>query len=169
MVEHDARIHRDVKHEGQGTMERMYGLTGKTPAKPLAGQAKEVFDAMGGATGEAPEFKTAKSWTDLVVARGNLVTRQDAYRVVLYYILIFKKRELVKVQDAPVFAVPAASTVERPGLEIDANEPIGTITADELRAIAGELDPDGENDGDPDDEDPDAEGSEERDPEEVGV
>lgn len=97
-------------------MERLYGLTGKTPAKPFVGQAALVFAAMGGSTGVAPEFKTAKAWTEDVVKAGTdnpvleLKTRQDPYRVVLYYILIFKKRELVVSRD-PVIETPVETTI----------------------------------------------------------
>jgi hypothetical protein len=79
-------------------MERNYVLTGKTPAKALSGQAAAIFAVMTAATVDGkPAAKTAKQWTEL--SKGKFATRQDEYRVVLYYLLIFKKRGLVASQD----------------------------------------------------------------------
>ncbi len=106
--------------------ERLYGLTGKIPAKPMTGQAAIIFGVMGGNTGTAPEFKTGKAWTELVVAAGkadpakDLKTRQDPYRVVLYYLLVFKKRELVIAHEQNVDE-PAAVSEEPVTDTIDAS------------------------------------------------
>lgn len=73
-------------------MARTYGRNSEFPEKPLSGQAKLVFDTM--ASGE---FLDPHAWAKLV--EPGLKTRQTAYRVTLYYILIFKKRGLVDVME----------------------------------------------------------------------
>lgn len=124
-------------------MERLYGLTGKIPAKQLAGQAALVFAAMGGDTGLAPEFKTAKEWTTLVEKIGSedptreLKTRQDPYRVVLYYILIFKKRELVVSRDQ-IIETPTDTTVSSVAYTREQLE--NPTTEEELQAALAQLD-----------------------------
>jgi len=124
--------------------QRLYGLSGKTPEKALAGQAALIFAAMGGTIGTAPEFKTAKDWTVVVENIGaqdkakELITRQDPYRVVMYYILVFKKRGLVIVReqnvDEPARTVSEATPIpERDPLK----EP---ETEEELEAAIKALD-----------------------------
>lgn len=80
--------------------ERLYGLSGVKLKKPLSGQALLVFQGMNervDGKDSAHAFKTPKEWT--VKIGPKLVTRQDTYRVVLYYILIFKNRGLVAVRE----------------------------------------------------------------------
>lgn len=80
--------------------ERKYGWNGEMPAKELGGQAKIVFDVLKGAK---DELHTGHEWTDIV---GNeLRTRQDPYRVVLYYILILKNRGLIRTNEFDIAAV----------------------------------------------------------------
>jgi hypothetical protein len=111
-------------------MARTYGLTGKQAEKPLSGQAKAIFDGMTETSKDGkPEFLDGKAWTELLKDR--FKTRQDAYRVVLYYLLIFKKRGLVAVQETAPTAEEASH--ELAGETVDAVEATGdTSEAEEL-------------------------------------
>ena len=80
-------------------MARTYALTNKAPEKPLSGQALAIYDGMKKASEDAGEYVAldGKAWTEKL--KDSFKTRQDAYRVVLYYLLIFKKRGLVEVRE----------------------------------------------------------------------
>ena len=79
---------------------RLYGWNGEFPEKPLSGQALIVFNGM---RANASAMKTGHEWTELI---GNqLATRQDPYRVVLYYILILKGRGVIKTNEFDIAAV----------------------------------------------------------------
>lgn len=93
-------------------MKRTYGLTGQAPEKPLSGQAKVIFDGMTAMSKDGVhEFLDAKAWTELL--KGTFKTRQDEYRVVLYYLLTFKKRGLVASREVEAPA-PAPAVQETP-------------------------------------------------------
>ena len=77
---------------------RKYGWNGELPAKPLVGQAQIVMFGM-----SDKSMKTAKEWTEIIGP--NLATRQDPYRVVLYYILGFKKSGCVATEDFDIDAI----------------------------------------------------------------
>lgn len=113
--------------------EKLYGLTGIAPKKPLSGQALLVFNTMNTRDPETDElvFDTPKSWTSKVKG---LVTRQDEYRVVLYYILIFKNRGLVAARDQE--AVEAVESGEA-----DSVESVLETAADLATEDASELEP----------------------------
>ena len=87
---------------------RMYQLnTQAVEAKPkyvggLKGQAKVVFDAMKAETGPV----LAK---DLATKCAFPGSKQDPYRVTLYYVLIFKGKGLVLTSEAPSSFEPEAT------------------------------------------------------------
>lgn len=130
-------------------MARVYGLTEKAPEKPLSGQAKAIYDGMKALGG----FHSGKEWTE--VLKSEFKTRQDPYRVVLYYLLILKDRGLVAAQEV---------TSDTPAPAEHAN------TADALAEVLEKQDaddsdnPEGNDDGD---DDPDAESADENERETV--
>lgn len=80
--------------------ERKYGWNGEFPAKEQSGQARIVFNVIKGAK---DEMHTGHEWTEIV---GNeLSTRQDPYRVVLYYILILKGMGCIRTNEYDINAV----------------------------------------------------------------
>ena len=87
--------------------ERKYGWNGEMPAKSLSGQAKVVFDLLREHEGEK---KTGKEWAEL--ANGKFATRQDPYRVVLYYIIIFKGQGLIVTDEFDINAVTKKEDVK---------------------------------------------------------
>ncbi len=80
-------------------MERKYQVTGKAPKKAFTGQAEVIFKEM---TENKDLSLTGTEWTARL--NGKFATRQDPYRVVLYYLIIFRKNGLVNAveQVAPI-------------------------------------------------------------------
>ena len=79
--------------------ERMYGWNGELPAKEPSGQKAIVLREMrkdGGMHG-------GHDWAEIIGPE--LRTRQDPYRVVLYYILILKNEGVVKTNEFDINAV----------------------------------------------------------------
>jgi len=93
--------------------ERRYGWNGENPAKDLSGQAKIVFDVLKGA---ADELHTGREWTEIVGTE--LRTRQDPYRVVLYYILILKNRGLIRTSEFDINAVTKSPELVKHGITV---------------------------------------------------
>jgi hypothetical protein len=78
---------------------RLYSLVpGAAPKTPLKGQSAVVFDVLS----EQTEPMLASDLTEKVLETGRLKTRQDALRVVLYYLIVFKGRGLVAASEQPV-------------------------------------------------------------------
>jgi hypothetical protein len=97
---------------------RLYARTDATPKNALRGQAARVFAELT----TTPEL--AVTVNDRIVASDNpFKTRQDPYRVTLYYILVFKKAGLVASSE------PLAETIAEP---ID-------LTSSELDSVDEEL------------------------------
>jgi hypothetical protein len=84
---------------------RKYGWNGEVPAKNLVGQAQVVMFGMSDRT-----MRTAKEWTEIIGP--NLKTRQDPYRVVLYYILGLKKLGVIATQEFDINAVTVHDNVK---------------------------------------------------------
>jgi len=80
--------------------ERKYGFNGELPAKTPSGQALIVLN---GLREEPTAMRTGKEWTETIGPR--LATRQDPYRVVLYYILILKNKGVVRTEEFDIDAV----------------------------------------------------------------
>ena len=80
--------------------ERKYGWNGEMPEKAVSGQAKIVLDGL-------REFKddllTGHEWTEKIGSR--LATKQDRYRVVLYYIIILKNKGCIRTNEFDINAV----------------------------------------------------------------
>ena len=83
---------------------RMYALTGKTPKTSFKGQAARVYRELT----TTPELAVTVN-ERIVKSDDPFKTRQDSYRVTLYYILIFKKQGLVAAFEPPTEASPVAS------------------------------------------------------------
>ena len=75
------------------------------PRKPINGQALVVWNHMS----STPEL--AKTILARVVESGQLKTTQDKYRVVLYYILVFKSKGLVEAVE------PAENVAVEPSVD----------------------------------------------------
>lgn len=80
--------------------ERLYGWNGEMPDKPVSGQKQIVLAGMRARKGE---MMTGKAWTDVIGKE--IATKQDPYRVVLYYILILKGQGCVATQEQDILAV----------------------------------------------------------------
>lgn len=80
--------------------ERLYGWNGELPEKPVSGQALIVLN---GLRSEPDSLKTGKVWAESIGPQ--LATRQDPYRVVLYYILILKNKGCVRTNEYDINAV----------------------------------------------------------------
>ncbi len=89
---------------------RMYVFNGKELKGEVKGQAAVVLDVLKRQNGEP---KLASVLADQVASEGNLKTRQDILRVVLYYIIIFKGKGIVSAtdQDIPTEGVSAEQPV----------------------------------------------------------
>ena len=85
--------------------ERKYGWNGELPEKPVSGQALIVLNGLR----EDPEsLRTGHEWAEKI--GGNLATRQDPYRVVLYYILILKNKGCIRTNEYDINAVTKIET-----------------------------------------------------------
>ena len=123
-------------------MARTYQWNGKAPAKPVSGQKQIILHALSARKDEA---HTGRDWAALIGP--DLKTRQDPYRVVLYYLLILNKDGVLTVQDGAPNAIVK-------GTELETKPP--TEANDE---------PDAESDNAEDDEDGDEDGDDEEDAE----
>lgn len=85
---------------------RLYAKTAKTPKSPLRGQAERVWNELT----KTPELATVIS-ERITSSATPLVTRQDPYRVTLYYILVFKNQGLVAAHE-PVVIVDDVPVVD---------------------------------------------------------
>ncbi len=74
--------------------ERMYGWNGEMPAKEVGGQCKIVLD---GLRAEPEVLRGGHAWAEIIGK--NLRTKQDPYRVVLYYILILKSKGVIRTNE----------------------------------------------------------------------
>ena len=79
--------------------ERLYGWNGELPAKEVSGQKAIVLR---GLRNEPGVLRTGKVWTETIGPE--LKTKQDAYRVVLYYILILKNEGCVRTNEYDITA-----------------------------------------------------------------
>lgn len=115
LIESECATHNACTMEAE-MLARKYALTGKAPKATPKGQAKVVFDNM---TGQ-PELAT--TITDRVVKGGELKTRQDPYRVTLYYILVFKKAGVVRAVEQETEVVEATVADAAEELPVDATD-----------------------------------------------
>lgn len=79
--------------------ERLYGWNGEMPAKEPSGQKLIVLR---GLRNEPNALMTGHAWAEKIGPE--LRTRQDAYRVVLYYILILKNEGCVRTNEYDINA-----------------------------------------------------------------
>jgi hypothetical protein len=105
--------------------ERLYGWNGENPVKELGGQALIVFR---GLKSEPTALKTGHEWTETIGPE--LKTRQDPYRVVLYYILILKSKGLIRTNEFDINAVTKNAEVKH-GITVKTQ-----ATVDERHVIA---------------------------------
>ena len=77
-----------------------YILSDKAPKESMKGQGRLVYDQLKLQSGPV----TVGELTKAVVATGQLTTRQDAERVVGFYLSKFKREGIVSVQAAPAAA-----------------------------------------------------------------
>ena len=84
---------------------RQYAWNGEVPAKSLVGQAQVVMFGLSSAKDADgnPLFLTAKAWTGVIGPQ--LKTRQDPYRVVLYYIIGLKKLGVIATREFDIDAI----------------------------------------------------------------
>lgn len=87
--------------------ERMYGWNGEMPAKEQSGQAAIVLR---GLRNEPDVLRTGHQWAEIIGPE--LKTRQDPYRVVLYYILILKGKGCVRTNEFDIDAVTKKEDVK---------------------------------------------------------
>jgi hypothetical protein len=74
--------------------ERLYGWNGEMPAKEVGGQCAIVLRGM---KNDSESLRTGHDWAERI--GGELKTKQDPYRVVLYYILILKNKGCVRTNE----------------------------------------------------------------------
>lgn len=79
---------------------RLYGWNGERPAKPVSGQKQIVLFGM---STRKDELHTGHDWAELI--GGDLKTKQDPYRVVLYYILRLKTDGCIRTAEREIVAV----------------------------------------------------------------
>ena len=107
--------------------ERKYGWNGELPAKTPSGQALIVLNGLR----EEPEaMKTGKEWAEQIGPR--LATRQDPYRVVLYYILIFKNLGIIRTEEFDINAVTKKDDVKH---AITVKSAASVVTGDEIMEV----------------------------------
>lgn len=85
--------------------ERLYGWNGELPAKSVSGQKQIVLQGM---KNDPKAMRTGKQWATIIGPE--LKTRQDAYRVVLYYILILKNEGCVGTREFDIDATTKTET-----------------------------------------------------------
>lgn len=81
------------------SIERLYGWNGEMPAKEVSGQAAIVLR---GLRDEPEMLRGGHAWAEIIGP--NLKTRQDPYRVVLYYILILKSKGCIRTNEFDINA-----------------------------------------------------------------
>ena len=136
---------------------RMYGWSEKrfngatkkvAELKGQAGLVRDVLDNLTDLKFDADGIERATflatDVTTAVVATGKLVTRQDSLRVVLYYLLVFKKRGWVVAAEQPVEDDDIEDTDaddddndEETGDEFD-GDPVGAAVRDVTNTPEGE-------------------------------
>lgn len=80
-------------------IERQYGWNGELPAKTPSGQCLIVLNAL---RAEPDVLRGGHAWAEIIGPE--LRTRQDPYRVVLYYILILKSKGCVRTNEREIDA-----------------------------------------------------------------
>jgi hypothetical protein len=85
----------------------LYGWNGERPAKPVSGQKALVLRGLAQHRGEV---KSGHEWATIIGP--GLATRQDPYRVVLYYILLLKKDGCVRTVEQDIEAVTVNEDVK---------------------------------------------------------
>lgn len=80
--------------------ERKYGWNGELPAKELSGQALIVLNAL---RAEPEQLRTGHEWTAIIAS--DLKTKQDPYRVVLYYLMVLKSKGCIRTNEFDIDAV----------------------------------------------------------------
>jgi hypothetical protein len=111
----NANISRARRASGAETMST-FKRTDKQNDRNLRGQAELVMLAI-----EAfPEGATIEQLTPIVVDAG-LKTRQDASRIVSYYVSIFKKQGLV--------------TLVKPAVEVEVKTPVAVEATEEVEEL----------------------------------
>ena len=93
--------------------ERMYGWNGEYPSKELGGQCKVVFDHL---RSEPDVLRTGHQWSE---AFGHqLRTKQDPYRVILYYIIILKADGVIRTNEFDINAVTKTAECLKHGITV---------------------------------------------------
>lgn len=85
--------------------ERLYGWNGELPAKSPSGQKQIVLK---GLRDHKDELHTGHEWADIIGP--SLATSQDAYRVVLYYIIILKGDGCIRTDEFDINATTRTET-----------------------------------------------------------
>lgn len=86
---------------------RLYGWNGEMPEKQVSGQALIVLN---GLRADPESMKSGHDWTESIGPE--LATRQDPYRVVLYYILILKAKGCIRTNEPDITAVTRSGDVK---------------------------------------------------------
>lgn len=87
--------------------ERLYGWNGEMPAKAKTGQCAIVLRGMRNRSGE---MHTGKIWAELIGPE--LATKQDPYRVVLYYIITLKGEGCIRTNEFDIEAVTRSGDIK---------------------------------------------------------
>lgn len=95
--------------------ERLYGWNGEMPAKEVGGQSAIVLRGM---RNDPTALRTGHEWAEIIGP--DLKTRQDPYRVVLYYILILKNKGCVRTNEYDINAVTRNEDVKH-GITVKTN------------------------------------------------
>lgn len=99
--------------------ERKYGWNGELLAKDASGQCKIVYDAL---RAEPDAVRTGHEWDAVIGA--SLKTKQDTYRVVLYYILILKGKGVVRTAEYDIEATTKNEDGKH-GITVKTNSEVG--------------------------------------------
>lgn len=113
---------------------RKYGWNGENPAKEPSGQALIVLNGM---KSRAEEMHTGKEWAEII--GGDLKTRQDPYRVVLYYILIFKGRGVIRTQEEEIEATTRTVEGDKHGVVVRTDSQVDITEMDETAEEEADL------------------------------
>jgi hypothetical protein len=118
--------------------ERKYGWNGELPAKAAGGQKAIVLT---GLQAHAGELHTGHEWAEIIGPE--LKTKQDPYRVVLYYILILKADGCIATEEFDINAVTRTeegrrNVIVKSATTKDVGEPL--VEPDTPEAVESELD-----------------------------
>lgn len=86
---------------------RLYGWNGERPAKAVSGQKQIVLF---GLSKDKDAMRTGKEWAEIIGP--DIATRQDPYRVVLYYILGLKNEGCIRTAERDIEAITVNADVK---------------------------------------------------------